>query len=500
MSAADVPSPLTLSPTPELLARVRGELSADFDFSKPVRVARAPGRLDVMGGIADYTGSLVCELPLDQAAAVALGPRADRQLQLFSFNLYDEHKPFTLRVPLESLANHSATALRREFAEPGRQWAAYLAGCLFVLHEQRYVDLRDPRVMGMNLALLSTAPPGAGVSSSAAIEVATMMALRDHFNLRSPSCGRSLRIAGENAIDPLKLAWLCQRAEQQIAGAPCGIMDQVASVWGEAGKLLRMTCQPHELHESLPIPQGVRFVAINSGVRHGIGGGAYGRTRCAAFMAHALILEKMQAIGQAAGRRLVRDPMGGYLANLDPDDYKRIFRPHLPQTLPGADFLMRHGQTIDAATQVDSSVDYHVRGAADHHVLEARRVRHFAQLIEEANRETDPARKGFALDRAGHLMYASHQSYTMDALLGADECDLLVKLVRCRERAGLYGAKITGGGNGGSVAVLADISPRADAALAEILEEYERQVGRKPEMIEGSSPGGWRVGTAIVGG
>jgi galactokinase len=498
-SGSAVPLP-AMEPVPTLLSRTRAELGAAFDFSRPMRVSRAPGRLDVMGGIADYTGSMVCELTLDRAAAVVLQERADRELQIFSFNLYDEHKPFTLRVPLEALASQPAQALRKEFAEPGRQWAAYVAGCLFVLNAQGFINLRDPRVKGLNLALYSTVPMGAGVSSSAAVEVATMMNLRDHFDLMNPVAGRSLRIADRSAMGPLKLAELCQMAENRIVGAPCGIMDQVASCWGEAGRLLRMTCQPHELHAALDVPPGVRFVGINSGVRHSVGGLAYGRTRCAAFMAHRMIVEKMRQIGAAAGRRLVADPLRGYLANLDPDDYKRIFRPSLPEQITGREFLDNFGQTIDACTTVDPDVSYAVRNAADHHVLEARRVKNFAGYLEEAAAAQDPRQRGGALDRAGHLMYASHQSYTMDAMLGADECDLLVQLARKREPAGIYGAKITGGGCGGTVAILCDVSPKVDRAIAEIMEEYEKQTGRKPELFEGSSPGAWHVGTTLVRG
>src|SRR4030095_15361146 len=137
-----------------------------------------------MGGIADYTGSMVCELPLDRAAAVVLTERDDRQVQVFSFNLHDEHKPFTLRIPLDALATNSLDALRQEFNEPGRKWAGYLAGCLFILHEQGLIDLRDPKHKGLNLAIYSTVPLGAGVSSSAAIEVAAMINLMDHFEVR----------------------------------------------------------------------------------------------------------------------------------------------------------------------------------------------------------------------------------------------------------------------------------------------------------------------------
>src|SRR5688500_12284690 len=189
---------LTLDPVPRLLSRVRTELSPDFIPGRPIRVSRAPGRLDVMGGIADYTGSLVCEMPLDRAAAVALSPREDRDLQVFSFNLHDEHKPFTFRIPFDALAAQPLEDLRREFAEPGRAWAGYLAGCLFILHEYSLIDLRDPKHKGVNLALYSTVPLGAGVSSSAAIEVATMMNLVEHFDLRE-------------RLDAMTLAAMCQQ-------------------------------------------------------------------------------------------------------------------------------------------------------------------------------------------------------------------------------------------------------------------------------------------------
>jgi L-arabinokinase len=486
------PSPLlALDPVPTLLSRLRAELSADFNPSRPTRVSRAPGRLDVMGGIADYTGSLVCEMPLDRAAAVALTPRDDRQVQVFSFNLFDEHKPFTLRIPLEALLNSTAEALRREFAEPGRQWAGYLAGCLFVLHERFEPDLRSPAVTGLNLAVYSTVPLGAGVSSSAAVEVATMMNLLDHFGLNAA--------LDANRDAAMERAAMCQEVENRIVGAPCGIMDQVTSCYGKAGTLLRMVCQPHEMLPPLPLPEGVRVLGINSNVKHSVGGGQYGRTRCAAFMGHKIILERMRQIGAATGRVLQGDPMNGYLANLDPDDYKRIFRPGLPETIKGSEFLLKYGPTIDTATTVEPDAVYPVVRATDHHVLEARRVRHFVQFMEQAAPLPAGSRERTGLlDKAGHLMYASHLSYTNDAMLGADECDLLVQLVREREPAGLYGAKITGGGSGGTVAVLADVGERADAAVAEVMAEYRKRTGRTPEAFLGTSPGAWHVGTAVV--
>src|SRR3954453_22199414 len=121
---------LILEPVPALLSRTKQELSAAFDFGRPMRVSRAPGRLDVMGGIADYTGSLVCEATLDRAAAVVLQEGDDRGGQIFSLNLFDEHQPFTFRIPMDALARFPLAKLREEFAEHGRRWAGYLAGCL----------------------------------------------------------------------------------------------------------------------------------------------------------------------------------------------------------------------------------------------------------------------------------------------------------------------------------------------------------------------------------
>ncbi len=473
-----------MEPVPTLLRRCRAELSAEFVPGKPMRVSRAPGRLDVMGGIADYTGSLVAEATLDRAAAVVLRERSDRELQIFSFNLLDEHHPFTFRIPLAALATQSLEKLKAEFSEPGRRWAAYLAGCLFLLHECKLVDLSDPRRHGLNLALYSTVPLGAGVSSSAAIEVATMMNLVDHFNIR-------------DRVDPMTMSALCQQVENRVVGAPCGIMDQVSSCYGEAHSLLRMVCQPHQIQPALHLPRGTRVLGINSHVKHSVGGGMYGRTRCAAFMGHTIILHQMREIGHAAGRELVSDPMNGYLANLDPEDYKQTFRKHVPEAISGRDFLAQFGPTIDTATSVDPAISYQVQHATDHHVLEARRVRRFVEFLHEADLLTGSERK-IVLDKAGHLMYASHLSYTNDAMLGADECDLLVQLVRERESAGLYGAKITGGGSGGTVAILAEQSASVDAALADIMSVYEKKTGNKPEAFVGTSPGAWHVGTILV--
>jgi L-arabinokinase len=299
-------------------------------------------------------------------------------------------------------------------------------------------------------------------------------------------------------IQPLVLAEMCREVETRLIGRPCSIAGHLACLCGRTDSLLRLLCQGDELQPPLRIPIGVRAVGIDSGVRRG-GGGEYARTRCAAFMGHKIILEKMRDMGRAAGKSLNDDPMRGYLANLDPADYKRYFRPFLPEWMEGKAFLGEHGAANDVATGIEPSQKYPVQSATDHHVLDARRVRNFVTFIEETGALPDGSlKRRTALNKAGHLMYASHISYTRDALMGADECDLLVELVRNRERAGFYGARISAGGCGGTVAVLCDIGQGVDAAIGQIMREYQQRTGREPRAFLGAGPGAWETGTFTI--
>ncbi len=149
-----------------------------------LRISRAPGRLDVMGGIAADTGALALQSTLACGSATALQQRDDRALRLFSFNLLDAHLPFTFQMPIDALATVPLETLRREFQEPGRRWASFLAGCLFILHDEKLVDLTDPRRKGLTLATFSTIPENAAAGASAAGQVSAMMNFIEQFDLR----------------------------------------------------------------------------------------------------------------------------------------------------------------------------------------------------------------------------------------------------------------------------------------------------------------------------
>jgi L-arabinokinase len=189
--------------------------------------------------------------------------------------------------------------------------------------------------------------------------------------------------------------------------------------------------------------------------------------------------------------RIEDDRYGGYLANLSPTELDDGLIDCLPIRISGAEFLRRYGGTTDATTSVDPEQTYAVRTATEHPVREHHRVRRFAGLLRRANTE-----QGFS--ELGDLMLESHASYTACGL-GSDGTDQLVRLVQeLGAGAGLFGAKITGGGSGGTVAVLASV--HAESAVRALAERYSRESGRATGLFIGSSAGAAEFGTLAISG
>jgi L-arabinokinase len=177
------------------------------------------------------------------------------------------------------------------------------------------------------------------------------------------------------------------------------------------------------------------------------------------------------------------------LANVEPDEFEKNFARCLPDSMLGAEFLERYGGTTDIVTTVDPSRTYAIRAPAMHPIYENFRVRQFAQLLQGRLSQNEKI-------TLGKLMYESHASYSACGL-GSASTDLLVELVRATGVThGLYGAKITGGGSGGTVAVLGD--READAAVKNVAERYAALMGYKPYIFSGSSPGSAAFGHLIV--
>lgn len=440
-----------------------------FDPGAELVVARAPGRLDVMGGIADYSGSLVLELPLGEATCVALQRDRERRLRIVSL-LPDPAREAAFEMPLaefESGGRPVAYGVGRALFErdPARHWAAYAAGVFLVLMRERGVDFRD----GARILIASRVPEGKGVSSSAALEVAVMQAAAAAF---------------EVPLAPREVALLCQMVENLVVGAPCGVMDQMTAACGEAGRLLALLCQPAELCDMIPVPEEIALWGVDSGIRHAVTGADYGTVRVGTFMGYRMIAELAGLrIRESApgGLPLVEDTRwGGYLANLTPSEFEQDYASRLPERIGGAEFLSRYRGTTDPVTRVDPGRGYAVRVPTAHAVYEHHRVRLFAELLQGTA-------AGRRLEMLGELMYQSHASYSACGL-GSASTDRLVRLAReAGPGQGVYGAKITGGGSGGTVAVLGRRG--ADAAVAALAESYAGETGRRPHIFSGSSPG-----------
>jgi galactokinase len=441
-----------------------------FDARAPLYVGRAPGRLDLMGGIADYSGSLVLELPLGVATWVAIQVMDEPLVKLYSTGIEAGSGESLVSLPLTSLLLDSDaqdySAIHAQLtADSERAWIAYVLGVLVLLQRERGLVLDK----GLRLFVHSEVPAGKGVSSSAALEVATMQAVNTLFDLQ---------IGGRD------LAILCQKVENLIVGAPCGIMDQMTSACGTQDTLLALLCQPAELQESVLLPAEVEVWGIDSGIRHAVTGADYGSVRIGAFMGYRIIADLAGLPVQLLNEQRVSiddTVWHGYLANITPSLWEQFYRERLPVQLYGAAFLERYGGSTDAVTHIDPLRSYAVRQPTAHPIYEHHRVRLFRSLL--AQRPVSEEQ----LILLGELMYQSHASYSACGL-GSGGTDRLVELVRTAGPAAhLYGAKITGGGSGGTVAVLARRG--ADEQIEQIARLYSQETGLPVEVIHGSSPG-----------
>jgi L-arabinokinase len=405
-----------------------------------------------MGGIADYSGSLVLQRPIAEATFVALQRTNLPSIEVTSLG----RKPCTLALAALQALDTYEDARRLLNREEDNRWMAYVAGIFIALRLERGIAFPG----GARIVIDSGVPEGKGVSSSAAVATATAQAAARAFGI---------------PIAPMDLALLCQKAENLVAGAPCGAMDPVTCVFGEKDRLLALLCQPAELLPFVDVPGDLAFWGLDSGERHAVGGADYGAVRTGAFM----------------GRRLISAMTGapiGYLANIAPDEFEREYLSRLPDEVPGDEFLSRFGNTADTVTTVDPSRVYPVRQPTAHPVYEHRRVQMFRQLLASPNEEQRM--------QLGELMYLSHAGYAACGL-GSRGTDLLVDLVRvCGPPQGLYGARITGGGSGGTVAVLG----RSDAApaIAGVVAAYESIAGYRPRVFSGSSDGVLKSGCETV--
>ena len=287
------------------------------------------------------------------------------------------------------------------------------------------------------------------MSSSAAVETASMHAA-------APRSGsRSSRATSRCCA---------RRAENLVAGAPCGVMDQMTCVFGERDALLALLCQPAELQPSVPVPDDIEFWGLDSGERHAVGGSDYGAVRTGAFMGLRILSEH----ARRAGRTIwpTSRPRSSSASCCAVCRRRCRATSSSPATAAPA----------DTVTTVEPGRRYRVRAPTAHPVYERQRAETFRHLLRAR------AGRGRRV-RLGELMYESHASYGRCGL-GSPGTDRLVELVRAEgPAAGLYGARITGGGSGGTVAVIG--RQDAGAAIARVADAYERATGYRPHVFCG---------------
>lgn len=336
-------------------------------FGSDTRIFRAPGRVNLIGEHTDYNDGFVMPSAIGFYTWVAVAKRPDRNLRVYS-DIFNEE----ITVSLEELSG-----------PPRKHWSDFIRGVAATLQESGH------RLSGANFVIHGEVPLGAGLSSSASLEVALALALT--------------AAAGVN-LPRLELVKLCQKAEHEYVGTRCGIMDQFAVNFSEAGSALLLDCRSLE-YRPLPIPRNLRLVVCNSMVRHDLASGEYNLRRSDCETGVKLLQVHLPAV------KALRDVE---LQQLE------LYRSELPDQ---------------------------VYRRCRHVVTENQRVCKAAAALQAGDAE-----------QSGKLMYQSHASLQEDYEVSCKELDLLVALAS--GMPGVLGARMTGGGFGGCTVNLV----RADSA------------------------------------
>jgi galactokinase len=366
----------------QLLRRALRQFDERFGASPERRVALAPGRVNLIGEHTDYNDGYVLPMAISRAAVVVFRPREDAVLRGYSV-AFDETRQLSL------------DALR---APGGSDWLSYVAGVAWAFQEQGLPT------RGLDVVVDGDVPIGAGLSSSAALELAT---------------ARALASAASVPWDAVRMAKLCQRAENRYVGMNCGIMDQFASAACEEGRALLLDCRSLETR-GVPVPERAAVVVMDTGARRALAGSAYNDRRAACER----VVAALSAVRN--GVRALRDVDLARLeevrASVDPLDFKR----------------------------------------ASHVVPENLRPVEMAEALLQDD-----------LARAGRLMNDSHFSLRDLYEVSCEELDLLTELAR--RQPSCFGARMTGAGFGGCAVALVEASA-VEAFAAAVLPAYRREV------------------------
>ncbi len=373
---------------PELVQATAHDFKKAFSRD-PQWVAAAPGRVNVIGEHTDYNDGFVLPMAIDRYTVIAASPNGTDKITLRSA-AGDGIASVDLTQPLKP--------------GPKGYWANYPMGVIAGFLA------RGLKLVGFDAVLHSTVPLGGGLSSSAALEVATATLLE--------------AITGQK-LDPVDKALLCQKAEHDYAGMPCGIMDQFISVMGKQDHLLLLDCRSRR-PELVPMTDSsMALLIVNTNVKHELTGGEYAKRRAQCEQA-------AKVLGVASLRDATADMLERARGRLEEVVFRR----------------------------------------ARHVISEIERTVHAAEGVRASNWPT-----------VGQLMYASHASLRDDYEVSCPELDAVVEIAQAiGPKGGVSGCRMTGGGFGGCAVAL--VRTDAVAAVSErIAAEYERRTRIKPTLF-----------------
>ncbi len=374
----------------EVYDKVVSEFAAKFG-SKPQVVAYAPGRIEVLGNHTDYNEGYVFSAAIDKGTFFAVSPADDDTVTLVALDMGETYATTLGAVaPIKS----------------GMTWANYPLGTFNWLFGGKPAEAGK----GFKAVFGGNIPLGAGLSSSAALEMAAALALQKVYG---------------TSFDRTELAKIGQKAEHTFAGCPCGLLDQASSMYGQSGALVKSDFRTNEF-EAVPMGDGVAFMMVKSNAKHALVDGAYASRR--------------QACEDAAKHFAAVLRKGGVT--------------HLRDVTMAEWVLYRGGLSETTAKR------------AVHPIGEDERVLQGAALLSKGDL------KGF-----GALMYDSHESSRNWFENSCEELDAIVDAAKAIPE--VYGARLSGGGFGGSCCLLVDPAA-ADKIAAAIAREYKAKFGDEP--------------------
>lgn len=445
-----------------LAAKVGALLPADGERF----AASAPGRLDVMGGSADYAGSLVVDTPTARQACVAVQRRTDGKLVIMGSPVSGPQREATKHpaIPMTALNGTAAPSPERAASLLGTQndesACGVLAAVACLLGEYATGSLAE----GLSVAY-DTAIQHPTDASATALAAATVTAVAAAFRL---------------SVDPPTAATLCQRAAKEWLDVSVGAGEVNCSLSGRANALAHGRADSVTPPVSSQLPANVALIGIDSGVRHPRAVEKYRDVRTASFMGGTLI-DRIVTHEGVAGMT-----WDGHVACVPITHYVERFRDRIPTKLAGREFLDLFGDIDDPLTTVIPDRIYKVRSRTEHHIYENARAVQFVERLRDAAIKPGDG----ALLEAGELMYASHWSYGQRCGLGSVETDVLVNLVRQFGRnGGVFGARISGRGCGGVVVVLMRAGDKSLEAVEAAIEAYQTRTGQTATLLAGSANG-----------